>query len=44
MEFDEEQLAGGIANVGKVVGIGDTGRRPASADTEGRRYILTMVG
>jgi hypothetical protein len=44
MEFDEEQLAGGIANLGKVVRIADTVRRPASAQTDGRRYILTMVG
>jgi hypothetical protein len=43
MEFDEEQLAGGIANVGKVVRIGDTVRRPASAYTDRRRKILTRV-
>jgi hypothetical protein len=42
-EFDEGQLAGGIANLGKVVRIGDTVRRPASASTDGRRYIPTMV-
>jgi hypothetical protein len=44
MEFDEDQLAGGIANLGTVVRIGDTERRPASAYTDGRRYMLTMVG
>jgi hypothetical protein len=44
MEFDEDQLAGGIANLGTVVRIGDTERRPASAYTDGRRYIPTMVG
>ena len=43
LEFDEEQL-GGIANLGKVVRIGDTVRRPASANADGRRYMLTMVG
>ena len=31
---EEEQLAGGIANLGKVVRISDTVRRPASAFTE----------
>jgi thiamine kinase-like enzyme len=31
---EEEQLAGGIANLGKVVRVGDTVRRPASAFTE----------
>jgi len=31
---DEEPLAGGIANLGKVVRVGDTVRRPASAFTE----------
>jgi hypothetical protein len=30
----EEHLAGGIANLGKVVRVGDTVRRPASAYTE----------
>jgi hypothetical protein len=30
---EEEQLAGGIANLGKVVRVGDTVRRPASAFT-----------
>jgi hypothetical protein len=43
-EFDVEQLAGGIANLGRVARIGDTVRRPASAYTDGRRYMLTMVG
>jgi hypothetical protein len=40
----EEQLAGGIANLWKVVRIGDTVRRPASANADGLRYMLTMVG
>ena len=31
---EEEQLAGGTANLGKVVRVGDTVRRPASAFTE----------
>jgi aminoglycoside phosphotransferase (APT) family kinase protein len=31
---EEERLAGGIANLGKVVRVGDTVRRPASAFTE----------
>jgi len=31
---EEEPLAGGIANLGKVVRVGDTVRRPASAFTE----------
>ena len=31
---DEEQLAGGIANLGKVVRVGDTVRRPSSPFTE----------
>ena len=31
---EEEQLAGGIANLGKVVRLGDTVRRPSSAFTE----------
>jgi hypothetical protein len=43
LEFDEEQLAG-IANLGEVVRIGDTVRRPANANADGRRYMLTMVG
>jgi len=30
----EEPLAGGIANLGKVVRVGDTVRRPASAFTD----------
>jgi hypothetical protein len=44
VEFDKEQLAGGIANLGKVVQIGDTVRRAASAYTDWRRQILTMAG
>ena len=34
MSADEEPLAGGIANLGKVVRVGDTVRRPASAFTK----------
>ena len=33
MSPEEEQLAGGIANLGKVVRVGDTVRRPTSAFT-----------
>ena len=33
MSPEEEQLAGGIANLGKVVRVGDTVRRPGSAHT-----------
>lgn len=34
MESDEQHLEGGIANLGKVVRVGDTVRRPANACTE----------
>jgi thiamine kinase-like enzyme len=34
MDPHEQQLAGGIANLGKVVRIGDTVRRPTSAHTQ----------
>ena len=43
MRSDEEQLAGGIANLGKVVRVGDTVRRPASAFTSSIFALLTYL-
>jgi aminoglycoside phosphotransferase (APT) family kinase protein len=43
MEAQEQQLAGGIANLGKVVRAGDTVRRPASAHTEAIFALLKYL-
>ena len=36
----EEQLAGGVANPGSVVRIGDTVRRPSGRNTDGVAALL----
>lgn len=43
MSPEEEQLAGGIANLGKVVRVGDTVRRPASPHTESIFALLRYL-